>query len=185
MQLYQVATEPIPGDTLELCGNLVSNHCFVDSNQAGRFMIHNIYYLFTQSAIHNSKRKTIIKNYTSDTNFVTKCIAAELSLHDQECYLSSIIIQQNQRQVELIPCYLTLSIFSQSRLSQWSVNISTAKVISTACCGIVYLLGMLFMWLNFIQVQSANIISMLHLDNVQGDWINIAGRRARNPLQRF
>ena len=46
---------------------------------------------------------------------------------------------------------------------------STAKVISTACPGIVYLLGMLFMQLNFIQVQSANIISMLHLDNVRGD----------------
>jgi hypothetical protein len=113
--------------------------------------------LFTQNTVHYSKWKTIIKNYTPDTNFVTKCIAAELSLHEQECYLSSIIIQQDQRRAELIQCYHTQSIFSQSIFSQQSVNVFTAKVISAACCSIVYLLGMLFMWLTFIQVQSANI----------------------------
>jgi hypothetical protein len=45
----------------------------------------------------------------------------------------------------------------------------TAKVISIACCSIVYLLGMIFMWLIFIQVRSANIMSMLYLHNVRGD----------------
>jgi hypothetical protein len=39
-QFYWGATGPIPGDTPELCGNLVSNHYFVDSNQAGHFMIY-------------------------------------------------------------------------------------------------------------------------------------------------
>jgi hypothetical protein len=34
---------------------------------------------------------------------------------------------------------------------------------------------MIFMWLIFIQVRSANIMSMLYLHNVRGDWINIYG----------
>ena len=46
--------EPIPGDTPEPCGNLVSNHYFIDANLAGHFMIHDICYLFTDNTIQSA-----------------------------------------------------------------------------------------------------------------------------------
>jgi hypothetical protein len=37
---YQGAVEPIPGDTPEPHGNLVSTHCFVDADHAGNVVAH-------------------------------------------------------------------------------------------------------------------------------------------------
>jgi hypothetical protein len=172
---YRGVMEPIPGDTPEPCGNLVFNHYFIDANQARGF---NDTPVLTQHLLFVYRENRTLQwreEYYQD-------LYIRHQLCDYVCCGEThYMIQQNQRQVELFPCYLT-----QSRFFQWSVNISTAKVISTSFCGIFHLLlGMLFMRLNFTQVQSANIISMHHLNNVWGDWINIAGRQAHNPLQWF
>ena len=45
------ATGPIPGDTPELCRNLVSNQYFVDSIQAAHFMIHMIHDICLQRTL--------------------------------------------------------------------------------------------------------------------------------------